>query len=128
MSAKISVLMPAYNEGRAIRSNVLAVDRMLKTFKAPYEIIVVDDGSGDWTFEEAKKAAKGQRHIHVKRNELNQGKGWALKEAFRIAKGDWIVFLETWTSTRPSSSFFSRYKSAGRRTLSSDPSGIPTPS
>lgn len=92
---KISVLMPAYNEGRAIRLNMLAVDRMLKTFKTPYEIIVVDDGSGDWTYEEAKKAAKGIRHISVKRNEVNQGKGWALKEAFRIARGEWIVFLDS---------------------------------
>ena len=87
--------MPAYNEGRAIRLNMLAVDRMLKTFKTPYEIIVVDDGSGDWTYEEAKKAAKGMRHIIVKRNEVNQGKGWALKEAFRIAKGEWVVFLDS---------------------------------
>jgi len=92
---KISVLMPAFNEGRAIRVNMLAVDRMLKTMKTPYEIIVVDDGSGDWTYEEAKKAAKGISHIQVKRNEVNQGKGWALKEAFRIAKGAWIVFLDS---------------------------------
>lgn len=92
---KISVLMPAYNEGRAIRTNLLEVERMMRGFKLPYEIIVVDDGSGDWTFEEAKKAARGLRHITVKRNEVNQGKGWALKEAFRIAKGDWIVFLDS---------------------------------
>jgi glycosyltransferase involved in cell wall biosynthesis len=95
MTPKISVLMPAFNEGRAIRSNLLAVDRMLKTFKVPYEIIVIDDGSGDWTYEEAKKGAKGIRHIAVKRNEVNQGKGWALKEGFRIAKGAWIVFLDS---------------------------------
>ncbi len=91
----ISVLMPAYNEGRAIRRNVLAVDRMMRTFKVKYEIIVVDDGSGDWTFEEASKAAKGHRNIVVKRNEINQGKGWALKEAFRIARGRWIVFMDS---------------------------------
>ncbi len=92
---RISVLMPAYHEGRRIRANILAVDRMLKSLKRPYEIVVVDDGSGDWTFEEARKAAQGRRHITVKRNEINQGKGWALKEAFRICKGDWVVFLDS---------------------------------
>ncbi len=92
---KISVLMPAYNEGRAIRSNILSVDRMLRSFKVPYEIIVVDDGSGDWTVEEAQKAARGQRQITVKRIELNQGKGWALKEGFRIARGEWVVFMDS---------------------------------
>jgi glycosyltransferase involved in cell wall biosynthesis len=95
LKPKISVLMPAFNEGRAIRVNMLAVDRMLKTLKTPYEIIVVDDGSGDWTYEEASKAAHGIAHISVKRNEVNQGKGWALKEGFRIARGDWIVFLDS---------------------------------
>ena len=98
--------MPAYNEGRAIRVNMLAVDRMLKTFKTPYEIIVVDDGSGDWTFEEAKKAAKGLRHMTVKRNEVNQGKGWALKEAFRIARAPWIVsFLDSDPGPGPGPAF-----------------------
>ncbi|MES2201158.1 MAG: glycosyltransferase family 2 protein [candidate division FCPU426 bacterium] len=92
---KISVLMPAYNEGRAIRSNMLAVDRMLKGMGETYEIIVVDDGSNDWTFEEASKAAKGLPQIKVKRNEVNQGKGWALKEAFRLAHGEWVVFLDS---------------------------------
>lgn len=92
---QVSVLMPAYNEGRAIRANLLAVDRLMRSFKLPYEIIVVDDGSGDWTFEEAKKGAKGMRHVTVKRNEVNQGKGWALKEAFRLARGQWIVFMDS---------------------------------
>ncbi len=112
---KISVLMPAYNEGRAIRVNILAVDRMLRTFKVPYEIIVVDDGSGDWTFEEAKKAAKGYKHIIVKRNEVNQGKGWALKEAFRIASGDWVVFLDSDLDLDPAQLklFFDIQKSGG---------------
>ena len=92
---QVSVLMPAYNEGRRIRTNVLAVDRMLKSMGRSYEIVVVDDGSGDWTFEEAKKAARGRRHIAVKRVEVNQGKGWALKEAFRLCRGAWVVFLDS---------------------------------
>ena len=98
----VSVLMPAYNEGPRIRANVLAVDRMFRAMKRPYEIIVVDDGSGDWTYEEAKAAAKGRRGITVLRHAVNQGKGWALKEAFRLCKGDWVVFLESDLDIDPS--------------------------
>jgi glycosyltransferase involved in cell wall biosynthesis len=94
--------MPAYNEGAAIRANILAVYRLLKGMKLPFEIIVVDDGSGDWTYEEAAKAAKGLKGIKVKRLEVNQGKGWALKEAFRLAKGEWIVFLDSDLDLDPS--------------------------
>jgi glycosyltransferase involved in cell wall biosynthesis len=68
---------------------------MMKTLKRPFEIIVVDDGSEDWTFEEAGKGAKGLFGVKVKRNEINQGKGHALKEAFRLCKGEWVVFLDS---------------------------------
>jgi glycosyltransferase involved in cell wall biosynthesis len=97
MAAKtqLSILMPAYNEGAQICANIEAVHKMIKTFKQSYEIIVVDDGSGDWTWEEASKAAKHLKNVTVKRNEVNQGKGWALKEAFRLAKGEIIVFLDS---------------------------------
>ncbi len=91
----LSILMPAYNEGPRIRANILAVDRLFKELGRRYEIIVVDDGSGDWTFEEAKAAAKGSPLITVKRHEVNQGKGWALKEAFRLCRGEWVVFLDS---------------------------------
>ena len=105
MSAKpqVSVLMPAFNEGPRIRANVLAVDRMFKSMKRPYEIVVVDDGSGDWTFEEAKKAARGAGdRIRVRRLEVNQGKGHALKEAFRRCRGEWVVFLDSDLDIAPS--------------------------
>lgn len=101
-AAMVSVLMPAYNEGLRLRANILAVDRMFKAMGRPYEIIVVDDGSGDWSFEEAKAAAKGHRNIVVKRLEVNQGKGWALKEAFRLSRGEWVVFLDSDLDIDPS--------------------------
>ena len=99
---KVSVLMPAYNEGPRIRANILAVDRMFKAMRRPYEIIVVDDGSGDWTFEEAKAAAGRKAHITVRRHAVNQGKGWALKEAFRLSTGEWVVFLDSDLDIDPS--------------------------
>jgi glycosyltransferase involved in cell wall biosynthesis len=91
----LSVLMPAYNEGTRIRANLLATYRLMKSLGKAFEIIVVDDGSGDWTFEEASKAARGLKGVVVKRNEVNQVKGWALKEAFRLAKGELVIFLDS---------------------------------
>jgi len=88
--------MPAFNEGGGIRSSILSTFRMLKTLGRSFEIVVVDDGSGDWTYEEAQKAARGSRgRIVVVRLGVNQGKGWALKEAFRRCQGQWVVFLDS---------------------------------
>lgn len=99
---QVSVLMPAYNEGPRIRANIAAVNRMFKAMGRSFEVVVVDDGSGDWTFEEAKAGAKGLRHVTVKRHEVNQGKGWALKEAFRLCRGEWVVFLDSDLDIDPS--------------------------
>jgi glycosyltransferase involved in cell wall biosynthesis len=111
----VSVLMPAFNEGPRIRANLLAVDRMFKAMGRPYEIIVVDDGSGDWTYEEAKAGAARKAHIHVLRHAVNQGKGWALKEAFRLSKGEWVVFLDSDLDIDPSQLelFFTIQKAEG---------------
>ncbi|HTB21322.1 MAG TPA: glycosyltransferase [bacterium] len=99
----VSVVMPAYNEGLRIRANILAVDRIFKSMGRPYEIVVVDDGSGDWTFEEAKKVTAGARaRIRVQRLAVNQGKGYALKEGFRHSRGSWVVFLDSDLDIDPS--------------------------
>jgi len=100
---RVSVLMPAFNEGPRIRANILAVDRMFRSMQRSYEIVVVDDGSGDWTYEESKKAAAGARaRIKVHRLDVNQGKGHALKEAFRHCRGEWVVFLDSDLDIDPS--------------------------
>jgi len=99
---QVSVLMPAYNEGLRIRANILAVDKIFKSMKRSYEIVVVDDGSRDRTYQEARVAAKGKKHITVGRQAVNQGKGWALKEAFRLCRGEWVVFLDSDLDIDPS--------------------------
>ncbi len=92
---EISVVMPAYNEGQRIGESLRATHNVMKKMGRPFEIIVVDDGSGDWTHEEANKAAKTLGGVKVKRSEVNQGKGWALKEGFRLTQGQWVVFLDS---------------------------------
>jgi glycosyltransferase involved in cell wall biosynthesis len=92
---EISVVMPAYNEGQRIGESLRATHKVMKKMGRPFEIVVVDDGSGDWTHEEARKAAKTLSGVKVKRSEVNQGKGWALKEGFRLTSGQWVVFLDS---------------------------------
>ena len=75
---KIGVLIPAYNESERIGS---LVSKIL-TLEKIAEIVVVDDGSSDSTYEEAKKAG-----ATVLRHEKNQGKGAALRTGFSYVKG-----------------------------------------
>jgi glycosyltransferase involved in cell wall biosynthesis len=94
-SGKISVLLPAHNEGRHIYRNLLEIKEVLNRISPRHEIIVVDDGSRDNTSAEIKRASAemaGVKHLSYPEN---QGKGWALRRAFQISSGDRIFFLDS---------------------------------
>lgn len=90
---KFSILMPAFNEGGRIYENILETQKALEEAGVAYEIILIDDGSKDNTYEEACRAAK-DGVIFAKKIRENCGKGRALKYGFRFATGDWVVFLD----------------------------------
>ena len=94
MQDKISVIMPAYNEGDNIYHNISETVRVFNNLRSPYEIIVVDDGSRDNTYQEAQRAAEIYPTVLVKKNDDNQGKGSSLKYGFQLATGELIVFLD----------------------------------
>src|SRR3989338_378313 len=81
---KISVVFPAYNEGKNIRK---AIDEFF-AIDIVDEIVVVDNNSKDNTAEEAKKTKA--RYVLEKR----QGYGWANRRGLAEAKGDFIITCE----------------------------------
>jgi len=84
-----SVLVPAFNEGRAVRDTVLAVRASLTAAGVDHEIIVIDDGSTDDTSAEA--AAAGAVVI---RHPVNGGYGRALKSGLRRAQGEIVAITD----------------------------------
>lgn len=92
---KVSVIMPAFNESGHIYKNIIETHCVFNRTKCRFEIIVVDDGSTDSTREEAVKASKLHDNIRVVHYALNNGKGNALKEGFRHATGNYVVFLDS---------------------------------
>jgi glycosyltransferase involved in cell wall biosynthesis len=91
--ANLSVIVPAYNEGFHIYENLLSICDSLKGFNA--EIILVDDGSGDKTYAESKRAAKIRRNIKLVQLQANEGKGASLFRGFLEAQGEIIVFFDS---------------------------------
>ena len=83
----LSVLIPAYNESKTIRSVVEAV------IQQPFvqEIIIVDDASTDDTFLILEKLRKEFPQIRIFRHEVNQGKGAALRTAIQHATAHLVI-------------------------------------
>ncbi len=94
LNAKISVIVPAYNEGKTLKNSLEEIVKTFDEFDCDYEIILIDDGSQDNTLSEAIKVAEIHKKIRVKRNLKNYGKGRALKKAFRYVRGEYVVFLD----------------------------------
>lgn len=94
LKGKVSVIIPAYNEAHHIVANLEETVRTFDGFGYKYEIIAVDDGSKDNTFEELQRIAKRHSHIIIERNQRNYGKGRAVKRGVRIATGEYIILLD----------------------------------
>ena len=88
LKEKISIVMPAYNEAERI---VYSIDETAKTFRdfgCAWELIIVDDGSTDGTYEKASVLTrKYPGELLVKRGFGHIGKGRAIKKALRYASG-----------------------------------------
>lgn len=90
----LSVIIPAYNEEKNIYNNLLIVLDTIETITPSFELVVVNDGSKDNTFEEIERASKVDNRIIPVQSIENTGKGGALKIGTAKANGKYIGFLD----------------------------------
>lgn len=92
---RLSIVMPAYNEGEHIFDNLKEASSVISTFMDNFEIIAVNDGSSDNTKSEIERCMKEDCHIHMASYRKNRGKGNAIKIGVQRAIGDYIAFLDS---------------------------------
>lgn len=88
----VSVIIPAYKKKDKIKNDALNVYNALNQTRWDFEIIIVDDGSNDGTFESAKEIEKA--NLHAFGYKENRGKGYAVRYGMARAKGDIICFID----------------------------------
>ena len=91
----VSLVMPAYNEETSIEKSIAQVDRVLQETALSYELIVVDDGSLDATLRTAINCTRNNGNLKVISNDVNMGKGYAIRKGFSLARGDVVAFLDS---------------------------------
>ena len=93
----LSIIVPAYNEGRRIDFLMTTLLKFLPQTSLSYEIILVDDGSSDNTYQLAYHYQKN--NISIIKNNKNYGKGYAIKVGVEKAQGKYILFMDADLST-----------------------------
>ncbi len=91
----LSVIAPMYNEGRWIEKNI---ERLLDTLTGRednWELILVNDGSVDNTLDLVREKAKKEPRLRVVTYPENRGRGYALRQGFRAARGKYVVTTES---------------------------------
>lgn len=96
----VSVIMPTYKCGRFIEESIKSIQN--QTYRV-WELIVVDDCSGDDTVSIVQDLMKTDRRIQLYSNSSNSGAAVSRNVALRNAKGRWIAFLDSddlWEPTK----------------------------
>jgi glycosyltransferase involved in cell wall biosynthesis len=92
----ISVVLPAYNEEAVIAETVRRTAAALSMLGiADYEVLVVDDGSGDATAARASSAENPGTHVRVVSHPRNRGYGAALRTGFEAATRDAVFLMDS---------------------------------
>jgi len=89
---ELSVVVPAYREGKRIFANITRLIGELDKLGVPYEVVVVSDGNTDATVSEAKRIES--RAVRVFHYPMNIGKGFALSCGVDQSVGDLVTFID----------------------------------
>ncbi|MFY9484456.1 MAG: glycosyltransferase family 2 protein [Patescibacteria group bacterium] len=90
----LSVVVPVKDELQSLPPFWRNLSTVLKTIGKPYEVIFVDDGSTDGSFEKLTAIARQYRAVSVVKFQGNFGKSAALQAGFDEAQGEVIATLD----------------------------------
>lgn len=89
----ITLILPAYNEVKSISQTLAEAKAYFEEHQFSYEIIVSADGN-DGTRELVREMGQADPHLVVIGNEERRGKGYGIRQAVKIAKGEIIGFSD----------------------------------
>lgn len=90
----LSIIVPIYNEEENIRPVYSKIKDALVALKKSYEIIYIDDGSTDKSFDELKEVQKHDPHVKIIHFLTNYGQTPALAAGIEEAQGDVIIMMD----------------------------------
>jgi dolichol-phosphate mannosyltransferase len=99
---KLSVIIPAHNEADSIEETVKETVAELEREQIDYEILVIDDASGDGTSDIVAAIAHENSRVRCVRSANPPGFGHAVREGLKLYTGDAVVVMMADLSDSPS--------------------------
>ncbi|MEO8582714.1 MAG: glycosyltransferase family 2 protein [Flavitalea sp.] len=90
----VSVVIPLLNEEESLPELCAWIQRVAVANNYQYEVILVDDGSTDNSWEVIQNLSENNAHIRGIKFQRNYGKSAALNEGFRVATGDVVITMD----------------------------------
>jgi glycosyltransferase involved in cell wall biosynthesis len=91
---QVSLVIPLLNEAESLPELCAWIERVVIAHQYSYEIILIDDGSTDDSWEVIEKLSLENGYIKGIRFQRNYGKSAALNEGFKAASGDVIITMD----------------------------------
>jgi glycosyltransferase involved in cell wall biosynthesis len=91
---KVSIIVPIYNEEDNIDPLLDALYRVLRSLSCDFEIIAVNDGSADRSYEKLSAAAAAHLELKVVNFRRNFGQTTAIMAGIDYASGDVLIFID----------------------------------
>lgn len=91
---KISVVIPVYNEEQSVNELYQKIVKVFEKNQTGYEIVFIDDGSTDSTFQKIGEISRIDNHIKIIKFRKNFGKSIALNVAFGYVRGSIIITMD----------------------------------
>ena len=90
----ISIVVPLLNEEESIQELYDWIARVMRSNHFSYEIIFVDDGSEDGSWERISELSRNHPEVKALKFHLNYGKSQALNAAFKEVNGDVVITMD----------------------------------
>lgn len=94
-----SIVIPAYNEERRLPTSIRDLRAFFSGIHDPFEVLIIVEKSTDRTVELSREAAVGEPRIQVIDNQVQRGKGYAVRTGMLKAQGEIVFFMDADLST-----------------------------
>ena len=90
----VSIIIPLFNEDESLPELTAWIERVVNANNLSYEIIMIDDGSTDNSWNVIEQLSTNNSNIKAIKFQRNYGKSAALNEGFKAAQGQVIITMD----------------------------------